>query len=94
MNSLSQHQYRTSASSFIQLIALTLCIVPHPSPLLFLGLKAGIPWLLNITSGYAVRNVLDSQEGFKLNGTNSRLVYVDFTLLGKNINTIKKNTEA
>jgi hypothetical protein len=44
---------------------------------------------------YAIRRVQEKQEGQKLNGTHHLLAYVDdINILGENMDTIQKNTEA
>jgi hypothetical protein len=62
------------------------------------GLKHGdalSPLLFNFASGYIIMKVQGHQVGLKLNGTYQLLVYADdVSLLGANIDTVKKCTQS
>jgi hypothetical protein len=62
------------------------------------GLKQGdsfSPLLFNFALVNAIKTVQGSQVGLKLNGPHQLLFYVDdVNVLGDNVGTIKKNTEA
>jgi hypothetical protein len=49
--------------------------------------------LFNFVLEHVIRKVQEDQVGLKLNWTNQLLIYADdVNLLGRSINTIKKNT--
>jgi hypothetical protein len=62
------------------------------------GLKNGdalLPLLFNFALDYTIRRIRENQERLKFNGTHQHLAYADdVNIVGENIHTVKKNTEA
>jgi len=53
------------------------------------------PLFLNLALGYAMKKGQGSQEGLEMNGALQLLFCADnVSILGENINTLQKNTEA